>query len=378
MAKDINSEIFPEETKLKLSIFRNCFREWFPVFLNNVYIESIFIYDLFAGSGKDSEGTSGSPLILLQETKGENGKYCEQVYKNDNKPAILFGFNEKEKKKFNLLKENVEDEFNSCEKNCPVGKCILRENCHIGNKDFKELIKSQVFLNILQNRKFGKFILLDQYGFKHITNDVFLKLVDSPSTDFIFFISTSFIRRFKNEPSVNAYFKKENINFDTEKPQECHREIAEYFKSLISEEKDYYVHNFTIKKGANYYGLIFGTNHSFGMEKFLNVCWKEDPLAGESNCNIDNDFEEGTLFYNPTDTNKIQIVKNKIKDKILCGAIKDNHTGLKYTLKQGCKPKLFIDVINELLNMNKIKIVGKFNRTATSIHKANKYEISVL
>ncbi len=216
MAKDINSDVFPEETKLKLSIFRECFKEWFPVFLNNGHIEKIFIYDLFAGSGKDSEGTSGSPLILLQETKGENGKYCEQVYKNNNKPTILFGFNEKVKKKFFLLKENVENELKSCEKTCPLGKCILSENCYIDNKDFKELIQSQSFLNILQNRKFGKFILLDQYGFKHITDNVFLKLVYSPFTDFIFFISSSFIRRFKDEPAVNAYFKKENIKFDEE------------------------------------------------------------------------------------------------------------------------------------------------------------------
>ncbi len=147
---------------------------------------------------------------------------------------------------------------------------------------------------------------------------------------------------------------------------------------MIPKEKEYYVHNFTIKKGANYYGLIFGTNHSLGMEKFLTVCWKQDPLAGESNCNIDNDFEEGTLFFNPTNTNKIQMVKNKIKEKIKNGIIRDNLTGLRYALSEGCRPKLFVEVVDELLKMKKITIVGKINRTASSVHKAKKYEISVL
>lgn len=378
MAKDINSDIFPEETKLKLSIFRECFREWFPVFLNNRHIEKIYIYDLFAGSGKDVEGTSGSPLILLQETRGENGKYCEQVFSNNYKPIISFGFNEKEKDKYNLLKTNVDHELKSCKETCLLEDCILNNSCYFDNKDFKELIQSRSFLNILENRKFGKFILLDQYGFKQITDDIFLKLVNSPRTDFIFFIATSFIRRFKNEPSVNAYFKKENIEFDPNKPKECHREITKYFKTLIPVEKEYYVHSFTIQKGSNYYGLIFGSNHSFGMEKFLNVCWKEDPLAGESNCNIDNDFDEGTLFFNPNDTNKIQTVKNKIKEKVLTGIIKDNHAGLKYALMQGCKPKLFTDVVDELLKLKKISTIGEMNRTSTRIHSAKKYEISVL
>ena len=49
------------------------------------------------------------------------------------------------------------------------------------------------------------------------------------------------------------------------------------------------------------------------MEKFLKVCWKHDKLAGESNCNIENDFEPGTLFFNPANTNKRQRVLEKIK-----------------------------------------------------------------
>ncbi len=247
MAKDINSEAFSEETKLKLSIFRDCFKEWLPVFLNNPYIKEICIFDLFAGSGKDSEGTSGSPIILLQETRGEKGKYCKQVYEND-KLKINLLLNEKNYEKFNLLKENVSCELRACKSTCSLNECILERNCFVSNKDFKELISNRKLWRILYNKSFGKFILLDQYGFRHITDKVFLKLVNAPNTDFIFFISTSFIRRFIREASVYNYFDQENIKFNTEKPKECHREIANYFKALIPIEKEYYVHHFTIKK----------------------------------------------------------------------------------------------------------------------------------
>jgi three-Cys-motif partner protein len=69
MPKDINDNKFPDETKLKLEIFSQCFREWFPVFIYNSYISRICICDFFAGSGTDTEGSHGSPLILLDEAR---------------------------------------------------------------------------------------------------------------------------------------------------------------------------------------------------------------------------------------------------------------------------------------------------------------------
>ena len=84
MAKNINNKAFNCETQLKLDIFRECFREWFPVFLHNPYVSHIYIYDLFAGSGTDAEGKYGSPLILLEEARGEDAKHCSFI-KNGNK-----------------------------------------------------------------------------------------------------------------------------------------------------------------------------------------------------------------------------------------------------------------------------------------------------
>ena len=97
MAKDINKTVFTEETKLKLDIFRECFREWYPVFLHNQHTKRLYIYDMFAGSGKDVIGNLGSPLILLQEAIGEGQQHCEYLRKNQ-APTVLFGFNEKDPK----------------------------------------------------------------------------------------------------------------------------------------------------------------------------------------------------------------------------------------------------------------------------------------
>lgn len=100
MAKNINKNVYSEETLLKLDIFRECFREWFPVFLHNPYITNIYIYDFFAGSGTDIEGTFGSPLILLEEARGEKHQHCAHFQQN--KQKIAFAFNEAQKRKQKL------------------------------------------------------------------------------------------------------------------------------------------------------------------------------------------------------------------------------------------------------------------------------------
>lgn len=374
MAKDINKRRFDQGTQQKLEIFRECFREWFPVFLYHNTIKHIFVYDLFAGSGEDSIGNSGSPLILLEEARGEDFSHCKH-FGEDNSPAITFGFNEFKKTKSNTLKSKIKHHFEACRIGCPLNKCVFEDNCHVGNYDFQDIEQSLVFNRILANPKYGKFILLDQYGFKYVNEETFLKLVNSPKTDFIFFIASSAVKRFKEMPAVTSYLHINNVSFDEKKPNECHNVIADYFRSLVPAEKEYYIHNFTFKKGASYYGLILGTSHTLGMEKFIKVCWKQDTFAGESNCNTYNDFERGTLFYQEGASVKKNIVIKEIEELILGGKIRDNVTGLKYALSRGCEPRIFVDAISELINNGQIKKPEQFNRAATNIHKVKVYNI---
>ena len=92
MTKDINKKEFSEETELKLDIFRECFREWYPVFLNDHFVRGVYIYDMFAGSGRDKVGNPGSPLVLLEEAKGDKRQYCTRLHEGKN-PYVYFAFN---------------------------------------------------------------------------------------------------------------------------------------------------------------------------------------------------------------------------------------------------------------------------------------------
>ncbi|MBZ4033813.1 three-Cys-motif partner protein TcmP [Flavobacterium sp. 17A] len=364
MARDINKSTFDQATKIKLDIFRESFKEWLPIFIHNKYVEKRYIYDFFAGSGMDSDLNYGSPLILLEEAKGTDLMHCS---KSDGK-KIVFAFNEKLKTKSKELENNVTDFLHKCLQNCGRQKCVYEH--HVGNYNFKEAFNRPNVLEIMNNKKYGKFVLLDQYGFKEVDSDIFNRLINFPKTDFIFFISSSFINRFQKHASIRKYIETEKIEFKKSEPKHCHKLISQYFKNLIPKNKDYYLHQFSIKKGTNYYGLIFGTSHSLGMEKFLKVCWNQDKMAGEANFDINNDFAEGTLFYTEEFSNKIERFKEDIYNKICNKEIVSNIEGLKFALKYGIQTKIYLETILSLIDKGKIKITkGTFNKKVTSIHK---------
>lgn len=372
MANDINKKEFDDATSLKLEIFRECFKEWLPVFIHSPFVKKTYIYDFFAGSGKDTSENYGSPLILIEEAKGENEMYCSK-----SKPQnVVFAFNEKIKSKSIELEKNVNNFISKCLNNCGREKCVY--DYHFGNYDFKEAFSRPNVVEILNNKTFGKFILLDQYGFKEVDNEIFAKLISSPKTDFIFFISSSFVKRFKEHNHVKKYIETKNINFDESKPKECHRIVAGYFNTLIPKKQEYYLHHFSIKKGSNYYGLIFGTSHTFGMEKFLKVCWIKDKMSGEANFDLNNDYQLGTLFYTEENTNKIEKFKIELEEMISKDKIKTNIEGLKFTLNSGMQTKVFLEKIIELKDKKKILIKGVFNKKISNIHRlstADTYDI---
>lgn len=383
MTKNMHQKSFSEETKLKLDIFRECFREWFPVFVHQIYWDKLFVYDFFAGSGYDADGMAGSPIILLEEAMGENTKHCKSI-KNSRK-EVTFVFNEyepqKKQNKFEELKSNIESHSQQCKEKNGCDNCCFK--LYPINKDFGKEFKTNVKIKeILSNAKSGKFIILDQYGFTQVDAEVFTTLVNAPRTDFIFFISSSFIKRFQEHTVTKKFIGDGSLSFDESKPKECHQVIVKYFESLIPPDKEYYLNHFTIKKGTNYYGLIFGTAHTLGMEKFQRVCWTEDTRAGESNCNTQNDYEPNSLFGNE-ETNKIHRVKGILEKEILVGNIKDNVQGLKKALSMRCLPNVFTEVVKLLESQCKIKRDGCKSYKSTDIHKIKEggsdyYKINVL
>ncbi|WP_417363658.1 three-Cys-motif partner protein TcmP [Galbibacter sp.] len=353
MAKKHFEKPFDVGTKAKLELFRSYLIEWLPTFISSnekAYWKNIFIYDFFAGKGKDCENTYGSPLIILEVLNS----FEEFISLTDVNINIVF--NEKDKKTYECLIRNVENfKYSNQEK----------INIHTYNKSFQDLF-SELYPKMLNYDKLPKLMFLDQFGIKEITNEIFIKLISFKRTDFIFFISSSFVRRFNELPEFQNYLSITKEQFIDTKPFHSHKVIFEYYKSLIN--TNYMLAPFSIKKGVNIYGLIFGSNHTLGIEKFLKVAWKINPNTGDANFNIDEEkIIDGQLsiFEEENSIKKLGLLDSKVRSLIIEEKEESLYRLYHETLNFGCLPKHCNEILRKL---EKEKKIGKVSTRTEKIH----------
>ena len=299
---------FDEGTISKLEIFEDYFKEWLPVFISNPnpIWKQIQIFDLFGGEGKDINGILGSPMRILSILN-----YNKTLIKQSG-VKIKIVINEIEKSKYELLVLNLES----------ITDNSIYELKYYNEDFFK------IFSNYHESMKQSvNFLFLDQNGIKQVTETIFSKLTELKQTDLLFFISSSYINRFAEVEEFNKYLKITRQDLSGKSYYHIHRIVLNYYRSLIKKGKNYFLAPFSIKKPSGVYGLIFGSNHTYGMEKFLTVCWKHDKLTGEANFDIDNeriDLSKPSLFPELNVPNKRQIFEEFLSKKILSGDLKTN------------------------------------------------------
>lgn len=375
--KDIHKSSFDDGTKIKLHILKEYFKEWLPVFTKRkeLFWKNIYVYDFFAGEGTDVDGQLGSPLLIIDEIK----THCQAL--KDRSISCNLIFNEFDCSKVEVLNSKIQTQKESCSREdiCPSKNseaCPFKLEIH--NKDFQTFF-SEIYSKISKESKLPRFMFLDQYGIKQITNDVFRKLVSLNRTDFIFFISSSFADRFADMHEFKQYLNLSREDFDIGRPHQCHRVIFNYYKYLIPSDTQYYLAPFSIKKKNNIYGLIFGTNHTLGIEKFLNICWKINEQTGDANFDIDNEKINKTqpsLFAEFDVPNKLYLFKEELKNKIFSKQICSNVEMYNFAFEMGCLPKHANDVIKEMISNKELK--KKPSLLNTNVHKINKeiFELS--
>jgi three-Cys-motif partner protein len=330
MAKDFHNKPFDDETILKLEIFRGYVREWLPVFLSRKSYNAINIFDFFAGPGRDCNGVAGSPLIIIDELK----KYLENtVFSAASKIKIRVLFNDSDQNKMSLLQKEITGE-----------STFIIETT---NLSFDESFTAQ--RSVLESTLEAKLVILDQSGIKQISHSTFRELINFPASDFIFFISSSILKRFISEEGVRQYFpdmSTEEVNIIT--ATDIHRFVCSYYKKLIPVEKEFYLTSFSIKKRSNIYGIIFGSGRLLGLEKFLKVCWNKDSISGEANYDIDDDIvrQGKTLYPELNISKKLDLFKDRIMGFLQ--DYKSNNELYQYTLENGCLPKHTNDILKEL------------------------------
>ena len=353
-AKNLFRKPFDDGTKTKLSLFESYLLEWLPVFLspNKVFWPTVNIFDFFAGEGYDCIGVKGSPILILDNIK----KYEDLIRRKNLKVNVYL--NEFTKTKYNTLIENLTEYGN-------IDYIEIRTY----NEDFK-LVFEKLYPLIKANNT-ANLVFLDQNGIKQINEDVFLRLVKAQHTDILFFISSSLFKRFAEHDSFIKHITIQKADLANNNYYNIHRTIFNYYKSLIPFPVQYYLAPFSIKKNSNIYGLIFGTHHTLGIEKFLNQSWKLDKIRGEANFDIDNDnhtIGQVELFSNTVlGPKKVDSFAKELTELVLNKTLKTNYQVYEYSLTNGFLPK-HANVVLKGLKSDKI-IKNDYNSLSSDIHK---------
>lgn len=205
---------------------------------------------------------------------------------------------------------------------------------------YNEDVASLFLKKINQMRKNPALVYLDQNGVKFLADKYLLELEKMKTTDFMYFISSSYFLRFGDTEQFRS-----NITIDIERARrdpynQIHRNILVQLRERIPKGSNFRLYPFTIKKNTNVYGIIFGASHPRAIDKFLLAAWHMNKVNGEANFDIDDEenrckpnlFEEGK----PT---KIEAFQNTLHRLILDGSISTNQQAYDFTLESGHIPE---------------------------------------
>lgn len=330
---DHHRQPYDEGTITKLQLFEKYAEAWIPTFVMSQYSE-IYIYDFFAGTGRDSEGVPGSAIRLLRQIESQTGN----IFKTKTKIHLVL--NELDTEKCATLKSHCESYITEH----PVLQRLPLE-VEYCNEDVASLFQKR--LN--QMRSNPALVYLDQNGVKFLADKYILELEKMKTTDFMYFISSSYFLRFGETEQFQS-----NITIDIERARKdpynhIHRNILRQLRERIPENSNFKLYPFTIKKNTNVYGIIFGASHPLAIDKFLHAAWSMNKINGEANFDIDDEENrcKPNLFDDGRPT-KIEAFQNKLHRLIMDGRIPNNLYAYTFTLMSGHIPAHAVKEIKQM------------------------------
>lgn len=345
--KDLHDSPFDEGTIAKLEIFEDYAQAWIPTFVMQT-VPKICIFDFFSGTGYDIHGVPGSPIRILGKIKEQ----LQFIFQKNVKIEVYFNEFEPDKKiqkKFKLLKK-------ACSEYLEVYKDVDRAiTIHYLNEDFESLFPK--LLNEI--KQFPSLVYLDQNGIKFLADKYLFEFEKLKQTDFIYFVSSSYFKWLGN---TNEF--KKHVDLDIEEIRNnpykfIHKNVIEQLRKKLPVGSALKLYPFSLKKGANIFGIVFGTKHPLAVDKFLNIAWKRNPINGNANFDINEDSKKIQLdIFEGKKLTKIEQFQDAFKKKVLSGEIKNNAEALNYVYEEGHIGRHAADCLKALKKEGKINYDG--------------------
>jgi len=273
MSKDAKKNVLPH-SQAKLDLFKSYLETYLPILSLAKGITKINLYDIFCGMGIYEDNKIGSPLIAINAINKTNDLFDLRGWKR--KPISL-NINDGEKDKIENVKNLLKD--------------VSMNNCKINffNLDADEMLEKVIVeINTRANTE-RNLVFIDPYGYSNISKDKIFGLLAKGYTEVVLFL-----------PVMQMYRFSEVALTDVE--SKCYEDLRNFIKDFLNSKSDFEsIFDFinAITKGlkfdnkylccshyierdkGNYYAVFFVTPHLYGLQKMLEVKWKEDPSRGK-------------------------------------------------------------------------------------------------
>lgn len=340
--KNLHENPFSESTIVKLEIFDAYIQAWLPTFIHSDF-QTICMFDFFSGNGYQN-GIAGSSIRILQNIKIQVGnvfKYRKKikVFLNEYEPTKV------KQTKFEQLKIACNEYL---ENNKDVQRAI---EIIYYNEDFQTLFPKL----ISEIEKYPSLVFLDQNGIKFLSDDYLLKLEKSSHTDFLYFVSSSYFNRFGQKEEFSKYLNLDMAEIKKTPYQLIHKLVVQKLRDNLPNHSTLKLYPFSLKKGSNIYGIIFGAKHARALDKFLNIAWKINPVNGNANFDIDKDaLKFQSNIFTGEQYTKLETFKLLLREKILQGIIKNNTDALQFAYNEGHIGRHAADCLKEMKRKNEL------------------------
>lgn len=349
MGRNIHEKPFDEGTLIKLDIFEEYTKVWLPTFIMSDW-PNIYIFDFFAGPGRSLTGQEGSPLRILRQIESQAGNIFQR------QKHIHVRFNEYDENKFAKLKDNIEkykEEHSTIQRLQEQRLLKISEGC----ESFENLFPK--YKSTLGSAP--ALMFFDQNGIKFLDDQYLLPLLQSKSTDFMFFASSSYFSRFSEQKAFANHVKISKEAIDKNPYKYIHRVLLDSLRAKIPHNSSMRLFPFSIKKGKNIYGIIFGSSHILGADKFLRVAWNINSTNGEANFDIDDDKDKGQPdLFGYVQLKKTQIFQQDLRKFVLSKVLKTNKDVYDFTINHGF---ISCHADEELRKMKKGKLIKYSSKT---------------
>ena len=316
--RSFHKEPYDAGTLTKLQIFESYIEAWIPVFTSqpHPHFPEIHLFDFFSGPGTDAAGVLGSPLRILRQLKSYQAS------------GRLHGWNK--------VRVNVNLSDANSGKVAELAEVVSRAEWQIpGVTTQVQLLKFEDALakhaRILESSNSAKLLIIDPFGVNDVSDEVFRKLISLPKSDFIFFVPSTTLNRFRDHASIKVKIDRPEDSYDV------HRCAFDHFKVICG--ATYFLGRFSIRKPkGNIYGLIFGSRHQLGIHKFLEIAWGNDAIQGEANFDIDREnVAPGELLLPMAEMRprKIQIFEQDLEAALRSGSLRNEADLIRFNIESG-------------------------------------------